>query len=161
MEAVVVHEDAGSLLPSVFADGWIGRQGQRHCLREDLLHHVVDAGDVLVWYVGELLVDKLVLDHEHVLQHVDEEEGVALVLHLVKNRHRHLIHHVVEAGTVLVRCVGELLVDKLVLDHEHVQQHVDDELHLMQVLLEEEGVALVLHLVKNTSNQLGFLIGTD
>ena len=104
MEAVVVHEDAGSLLSSVLPDGRIWRQGQRH---------------------------------------------------------RHLIHHVVEAGTVLVRCVGEVLVDKLVLDHEHVQQHVDDELHLMPVLLEEEGVALVLHLVKNTSNQLGFLIGTE
>ena len=102
MEAVVVHEDAGSLLSSVLPDGRIWRQGQRH---------------------------------------------------------RHLIHHVVEAGTVLVRCVGELLVDKLVLDHEHVEQHVDDELHLM--LLEEEGVALVLHLVHDTSNQLGFLIGTD
>ena len=102
MEAVVVHEDAGSLLSSVLPDGRIWRQGQRH---------------------------------------------------------RHLIHHIVEAGTVLVRCVGELLVDKLVLDHEHVQQHVDDELHLM--LLEEEGVALVLHLVHDTSNQLGFLIGTD
>jgi hypothetical protein len=102
VEAVVVHEDAGSLLSSVLPDGRIWRQGQRH---------------------------------------------------------RHLIHHVVEAGTVLVRCVGELLVDKLVLDHEHVEQHVDDELHLM--LLEEEGVALVLHLVHDTSNQLGFLIGTD
>jgi hypothetical protein len=102
VEAVVVHEDAGSLLSSVLPDGRIWRQGQRH---------------------------------------------------------RHLIHHVVEAGTVLVRCVGEVLVDKLVLDHEHVQQHVDDELHLM--LLEEEGVALVLHLVHDTSNQLGFLIGTD
>ena len=156
MEAVVVHEDAGSLLSSVLPDGRIWRQGQRH---RHLIHHVVEAGTVLVRCVGELLVDKLVLDHEHVQQHVDEEEGVALVLHLVKNRHRHLIHHVVEAGTVLVRCVGELLVDKLVLDHEHVEQHVDDELHLM--LLEEEGVALVLHLVHDTSNQLGFLIGTD
>ena len=56
MEAVVVKENPGSLLPPVFPDGRVWRQGQR--LRH-LDHLLVDGGG-LVRDVEQHLVDKLV-----------------------------------------------------------------------------------------------------
>ena len=56
MEAVVVKEDPGSLLPPVFPDGRVWRQGQRLRHLDDLLGD----GGGLVRDVEQHLVDKLV-----------------------------------------------------------------------------------------------------